>query len=302
MPRSSYSTIFITGGSGFLGWNLARYAAEPYDVFFTYGQHPLRIPECQDYHLNLHDHDAMFQILEEVTPDVIIHTAALANADLCEKRPSVAHDVNVAATRRLAECAEDLGSRFIYISTDLVFDGKRGTYTEHDLPHPLNYYATSKLLGEHAVQEVCSDYVIVRTALMYGPGNGVHGSFLEWMHRTLQARQPLTLFTDQYRTPLFVHDAARALLEIMEQPVSKEIFHLGGRQRLNRYDFGEIFTRIFGYDQGFLRAATMQDVSTDAARGADCSLNSDKIQRLLSFERADVATGLQQLYQWQHSA
>jgi len=294
----NYSTLLITGGSGFLGWNLARVAAaKSYDVSFTYGQHPLAIPHCREYHLDLHDRQQLEDVIEAIAPDAIIHTAALANADVCEKRRSAAYDINVAATERIAQCAEERNCRLLYISTDLVFDGRQGNYAEQDRPNPLNYYAESKLLGEKAVKAVSSNYLIMRTALMYGQGNGVHGSFLEWMHRNLQSKQPVSLFTDQYRTPLFVHDAAHALLEIMESSAGNDTFHLGGAQRLNRCEFGEIFARIFGYDQALLRPVTMQDVPSNAARGADCSLNSTKIQQELSFQLSDVAAGLRQLYQ-----
>ncbi len=297
MPQN-YSSLLITGGSGFLGWNLARLAAtKSYDVSFTYGQHPIAIPNCREYHLDLHDHEQLEDVIKKIAPDAIIHTAALANADVCEKHRSVAYDVNVAATERIAQGAKDLDCRLVYISTDLVFDGRRGNYVEQDRPNPLNYYAESKLLGENAVKAVSSNYLIMRTALMYGHGNGVHGSFLEWMHRSLQSQQPVSLFTDQYRTPLFVNDAAHALLEIMESSAGNDTFHLGGGQRLNRYEFGETFARIFDYDQALLHPVIMQDVPSNAARGADCSLNSTKIQQKLSFQLSDVTAGLRQLYQ-----
>ena len=151
MPQN-YSTLLITGGSGFLGWNLARQAAKSYDVSFTYGRHPVAIPHCREYHLDLHDHHQIEDVIKDIAPDAIIHTAALANADVCEKRRTVAYDVNVAATERIAQCAEDLNCRLVYISTDLVFDGQRGNYAEQDRPNPLNYYAQSKLLGEKEIK------------------------------------------------------------------------------------------------------------------------------------------------------
>lgn len=291
-----FSKLLITGGSGFLGWNLARQASECYEVFFTYGQHPIRVADCQAYHMNLQDRQHIEEVIEEIEPEVIIHTAALANADLCEKRRPLAYEVNVAATAHLAQCAEDFDCRLLYISTDLVFDGRRGDYAETDLPHPLSYYGESKLRGEEAVRTNHTNYLIIRTALMYGQGNGTHGSFLEWMQHSLQRQEPLSLFTDQYRTPLFVNDAVQALLEIMELPVQNEVYHLGGRQRVNRYEFGETLVKIFGYEPTLLRPVRMQDVSSLAVRGADCSLNSEKIQRFLSFQLSDVTTGLQRLY------
>jgi dTDP-4-dehydrorhamnose reductase len=293
MPN--YSKLLITGGSGFLGWNLAKYAAELYEVFFTYGHHFITIEGCQEYHLNLQDRSGIENLLEEIQPEIVIHTAALANVDICEKRRSLAYEINVAATTHLAKCAEELNCRFVYISTDLVFDGQTGHYTETDRPTPLNYYGETKLLGEKTVMSTMTDYLIVRMALMYGVGNGVNGCFTDWIRDGLEHKRPVRLYTDQYRTPLFVLDGVRALFELIEKPIKNEILHLAGKERLNRYDFGKKFAKIFGYDKQWIRPAKMQDVTTTAQRGSDCSLNTKKFQQLLSFQLSDVDTGLQKM-------
>jgi dTDP-4-dehydrorhamnose reductase len=246
--------------------------------------------------MDLQDRHQIAEVVEEIEPDVIIHTAALANADLCERRKSIAYDVNVAATKHLAQCAEDIECRFLYISTDLVFDGQRGQYTELDTPRPVNYYGETKLRGEEAVQTNSRNYLILRTALMYGPGNGIHGSFLSWMQRDFQLQQPISLYTDQYRTPLCVYDGIRALLQIMETSIRNDIFHLGGGERINRYEFGKLFAQVFGYDSTLLLPVTMQEGASNVPRGADCSLNSEKIQHALPFTLSDVTLGLQQVF------
>lgn len=296
MPQK-YSKLLITGGSGFLGWNLARYAAKSYEVFFTYGHHPISIENCEAYHVNLREPHEIEDLVENLRPDAVIHTAALANADLCEQRRPLAYEINVSATRHFVQCAEDIDCRFLYISTDLVFDGQQGNYVEEDTPRPVNYYGETKLRGEKAVKAASSNYLILRTALMYGPGNGVHGSFLEWMQNALNQGDPVSLFTDQYRTPLFVIDGVRAILELMEDSTNQEIYHLGGRERINRYEFGQHFAQIFSYSQDLIHPVLMQARASSVPRGADCSLNSRKVQHLLSFELSDVATGLQQLRQ-----
>ncbi len=293
---ASFSQLLVIGGSGFLGWHLIKAAAAQYDVSWTHCQHALSIAESLDsYRMDIQQPDEIRTVIEQVEPDVIIHTAAMTNADLCETHRSLAYSMNVTGTRNVAECAEEVGATLIYISTDLVFDGVHGNYREKSATKPVNYYGETKLAGERVVKEVMSKYLIARVALMYGNGNGVHGCFTDWMRNGLQQGREVTLFTDQYRTPLYVNDAAQAILELAEHAPANETYHLGGSERLNRYEFGQKFCQIFGYDPKFLRAVTMNDMPSLVPRGADCSLNITKAQKLLSFELSDVATGLEKM-------
>ena len=292
-----YSQLLVTGGSGFLGWNLVKYAAKSYDTYFTYCQHPIRIPGCQEYHLNLQEPEKIEEILEEIQPEVIIHTAALSNADVCENRRSMAYDINVTATSRLAECAEDFGAKFVYISTDLVFDGQQGNYRETDIPKPCNYYGETKLHGEKVVKESVSDYLIVRLSLMYGKSHEKTTCFSDWIREGLEQQQTVKLYTDQFRTPLLVNEAVRIILKLLETEVTQEVFHLGGQERLNRYEFGKKFAKAFGYDEQYLQPVTMQEVELSAKRGSDCSLNTQKIRNLLHVKLSDVDSGLRAMRQ-----
>ncbi len=292
----SYSRILISGGSGFLGWNLARYAAKDYDVFLTYRKHRINVDGCEPpYYLDLRNDQAVEKLIEDLHPEVIIHTAALANADVCEQHRPVAHEINANGTRRLVKKAEEVGARFMYISTDMVFDGNSANNQEQDRPKPVNYYGETKLLGEKVVREISSNYLILRMALMYGYGNEVNGCFSDWLYEGLQGRKRLSLFTDQYRTPLYVQDGARALFELLHHPVKNEVFHLGGSERLTRYEFGKSFCRIWGFDEQHLHPVLMKTIETVADRGYDCSLNTDKVQKFLSFQLSDVESGLQQM-------
>ncbi len=296
---SSYSQILITGGSGFLGWNLAKCAVDTYDVSFTYYQNPIDIPGCEEYHLNLQNPEEIETVFGEIHPEVIFHTAALADVDICEKRRSMAHDINVRGTNLLVHRAEDIGAKFIYISTDLVFDGGKRNSTETDAPKPCNYYADTKLQAEKVVKENSSDYLIVRMALMYGNSNGKNPCFTDWLRGGLEQQKPVTLFSDQYRSPLYVQDGVRALLELLEHPVKNQLFHLAGKDRLNRYEFGVKFADIFGYDKTYLQPVKIQNLDVKPRRGNDCSLNNKKVQKLLSFQLSDVTTGFKNMKQAQ---
>ncbi len=247
--------------------------------------------------MNLQDSEEIEKVLEEIQPDVIIHTAALTNADVCEKRRSMAYDINVTGTSRLAELAEDLGAKFVYISTDLVFDGQQGNYRETDIPKPCNYYGETKLLGEKTVKETVSDYLIIRLSLMYGKSHGKSACFTDWLRDGLEQQQSVKLYTDQFRTPLLVNDGVRSILKLLEQPITGETFHIAGQERLNRYEFGKKFAKAFGYDERYLQPVAMPEIELPAQRGSDCSLNIQKIQTLLNMKFSDVDSGLRAMRQ-----
>ena len=132
---------------------------------------------------------------------------------------------------------------------------------------------------------------------MYGNSGEQNSCFSDWLREGLRQQKPLRLYTDQYRTPLFVMDGIQALVELLEQSVQNETFHLGGRERLNRYEFGKKFAKLFEYSDQCLLPVTMQEAETNALRGSDCSLNSQKIQHLLSFELSDTTSGLRKMMQ-----
>jgi dTDP-4-dehydrorhamnose reductase len=270
--------ILITGGSGFLGWNATNGLRGLGSIVATYKKHELAANGCSFVPLDLTDTHSIDRVLRTAEPDVIVHTAALTEIAYCQSRQQEAYQVNVEGTERLVKMANRYNVRFIFISTDLVFGGTKSFYLESDVAHPRNYYAETKLLAEGIVKAFSPRYIILRTALMYGDGSQYHGCFTDWMSETLENHQPIPLFIDQYRTPLFVGDAVRAIKELIRHDISGEVFHVGGSERVNRYEFGKKFVEIFGYDSRLLIPKKMSEVEGFSIYGNDCSLNSDKIK------------------------
>jgi dTDP-4-dehydrorhamnose reductase len=301
-------TLLITGGSGFLGWNLIQVLTTDANVVATYHTHPFQLDGCQVFKVDLTERSQVTELINQIHPEVIVHTAALTSVAHCQKYREAAFAANVLATRYLIDAANTQQARFIYISTDLVFDGTKGRYTEHDSPNPLNYYAETKFLGEKEVRTHAENFLIVRVALMYGNGSsarsvpqksgrtgGISGGFCDWMHATLQNRQPLALFVDQYRTPLYVREGAEAIAALLEQNVRNVIFHIGGAERINRYEFGKKFAATFGYDESLLKSVKMTEIPEYSIYGADCSLDSSKIRRQLNIRFSNVVEGLEKM-------
>jgi dTDP-4-dehydrorhamnose reductase len=159
--------ILITGASGFLGGYLARAAQGKGELIGTYWEHQVTIPGIDLYRMDLTDLVAMAQFVRKVQPQIIIHSAALANLDTCETQKDLAWRSNVDAARMMAAVARELGSRLIHISTDMVFDGKKGNYGEDDKPEPISYYGYSKRTARD-VLHTYPEALVVRVALLYG--------------------------------------------------------------------------------------------------------------------------------------
>ena len=133
--------VLITGASGLLGANLARHHSRNFECFGWYATNAVSINGVTMEHIDLTDHDSVTSALDRIHPDMIVHCAAATNVEWCEKNPELAKTINEDSTLLLAEKAVDLGAKFVFTSTDSVFDGKTGNYPISDVPDPLNAYA-----------------------------------------------------------------------------------------------------------------------------------------------------------------
>ncbi|MGH9426775.1 MAG: SDR family oxidoreductase, partial [Terriglobia bacterium] len=203
--------------------------------------------------------------------------------------------LNTFATRELAKSANRLGSKLIYISTDFVFDGKRGEYCEADDPAPINYYGKTKFLAELEIMNHCSQYVTLRIGTLYGRGNGIRPNFFETMEKQLLAGKKPPCIVDQYRTFLCVEDAVRAISKLIEEKSLKGLFHLGGPEKASRFQFAEKLCATLRVSVGLIEKVRLADSTSAAARPPDCSLNSNKIKKALDLNISSISQALDQL-------
>lgn len=292
VPISVIMKLLVTGGSGLLGGNLAFIAATTHEVHATYHRHPVAIPGCRMHPLDLTDDRQIGRLVESIQPDVVVHTAAMTNADACERRQDEVWRVNVEGAEHLARACRKAGSKLIYINTDLIFDGRQGRYTEEDEPHPILYYGWAKLEAERRLPGYDLNYCSLRCALMYGwnlrPDKLCHA---EWMLKALRAGQTVNLFTDQYRSPILVNNLCQAILEICRKDL-RGIYHVGGPQRVSRYEFGRALARVYGFAEELLNPIPQDAAGLTAPRPRDCSLDTAKAQAVLDIPLLDVQAGL----------
>lgn len=283
--------LLVTGGSGFVGGHVLSQAAEDWTVTATFNSRPLEYPSVQSVRLDLTDEKSIQDVVEKTQPDVIIHTAAWGDLDACEKDYQQAYHINATATEIIAELSEQLGSRLIYVSTDMVFDGEKGNYKEDDDAHPISAYGKTKLLGERFIQSISSNFVIARAALIYGPPITGSNSFSERIKSHTASGKVMPLFTDQFRTPVLVQNLAQALLELAEHPY-QGVLHMGGETRVDRFTFGMRLAELKGIPENLFKATSMDDITLTAPRPRDVSLNTDLAKTTLETKLLGYHEGL----------
>jgi dTDP-4-dehydrorhamnose reductase len=287
--------ILVTGGSGFLGRYVTLALKDRYTVLGTYHSQTNVLDACELIRLDLTEAEAVREAFTAFHPDVVVHTAALSDVDACERHPKAAHRVNVEGTEAIARAAVAVGARLISISTDQVYDGVKGHYDEADVPQPLMVYGRTKLEGERRATAICPHTVILRLALMYGWGTSARLNFVDWLVRRLQEGQEVPLFVDQYRTPLYVVQAAEVIARLIEAPDVQGTFNLGGGERINRYAFGLTLCEVFELPNTLLKPIEMGSTTGLAARPRDCSMDSAKLSGLLQITPLTVEEGLRAL-------
>ena len=265
--------LLVTGASGFLGWHLCQIAKQEYSVYGTYFSHNIEIPGVNTLSANLTQWTQLQQIFQEIQPIAVIHTAALSQPNFCQTHPQESHAINVTASQNIAQLCADVSIPCVFTSTDLVFDGKNAPYKETDPVNPVNLYGEQKVIAEEEMLKRYPMTAVCRMPLMFGAATPTATSFIQGFIKTLQQGKELNLFTDEFRTPVSSLTAAKGLLLVLEKQVNGRI-HLGGKERISRYEFGKLMVEIFQLSDAKIKPAQQQDVKMAAPRPNDVSLDS----------------------------
>jgi dTDP-4-dehydrorhamnose reductase len=228
--------------------------------------------------VDLGDRDAVAEAFAQARPDAILHAGARAKVADCYRDPDAAQRVNAGGTAALAELAAASGARLVLVSTDLVFDGEHAPYREDDPPSPLPVYGKTKAAAEEAVRWMPRG-LVARVSLLYGPSLSGRPSFFDEQAAALRQGRPVTLFHDEWRTPLDLATAARALLELACAEISG-VLHIGGPQRLSRLEMGQRLALFLGVQEANIVAVRRNDVPGAEPRPRDTSLDSSRWRAL----------------------
>jgi dTDP-4-dehydrorhamnose reductase len=286
--------ILVTGASGLLGLNMALEASQQHEVFGSVNKNVIQSTDFTVYQSDLIEPGALEILVDECQPEWVINCAALANLDACEANPALAEKLNSELPKKLANYVAKGGARLVHISTDAVFDGKRGNYSEGDRPNPLSLYARTKLKGERAVLAANPQAIVARVNL-FGWSLSGKRSLAEWFVNNLSAGNSIMGFTDVYFCPLLVNDLAKVLLRMLEREL-EGLYHVVSSECSSKYDFGVRLARIFSLDETLIEPALVSQSGLSVARSPNLTLKADKLRKELGEPTPDLNTGLNGFY------
>lgn len=266
--------LLVTGASGFLGWNLCQLAKQQWEVYGVYFSKQVEIPGVKLIKADLTDFKEIKRLFQEIQPAAVIHTAAQSNPNFCQLHPVESHLINVTTSFHIASLCADYSIPCVFTSTDLVFNGLNPPYREIDPVSPTSYYGQQKVLAEQGMLERYPKTAICRMPLMFGIPPAGASSFIQPFIKILREGKELSLFTDEFRTPVSAITAASGLLLALEKV--QGIIHLGGKERISRYEFGCLMADVLELPKDKLKGCSQKDVPMPAPRPSDVSLDSSK--------------------------
>ena len=285
--------ILITGANGLIGRKVIRLMLQGTDnqIFATSQKRIQFDSRVQFFTVNLIYSD-INKLIETIKPEVLIHCAAIASPDACEVDRYTCFKLNVEVTTRLASSCRDYGVHLIFLSSDFIFDGSKGDYSEEDIPAPVSYYGETKLEAEKNLLDLNIGATIVRTSLVYGYEDhlarmNVALKVIDHLKNSKTYKVPF----DQIRTPTFAEDLATALVLLAEKRFPG-VFNISGSEVISVFDFSKRVAKVFGFDENLLVSVSTKELSEPALRPLKTNLNIQKAIKVLNYQTTTIEKSL----------
>lgn len=284
----------MTGSTGLLGHRTVDLALDSgHEVYSAYRTE--KYPKGNSVNLNLRNFKEIRKVIENIEPEAIINAAAFTDVDGCEKNPEKACEINSEAPKILAKVSDDIGAHLIQVSTDYVFDGKKGNYIEDDPTNPRSVYGRSKLMGENNVKKNCSRWTIARTSVLYGWEFKDKLNFATWLVKKLSEGNEIQIVDDQYNSPTLNTNLAEVLLEAAERSI-EGLYHVACSSRVNRYEFSKKLAEAFNLDKSLINRTRMENMGWKAPRPKDSSLDVSKSQEIFDTKILNCENSLEKMW------
>ncbi len=267
--------ILFTGGSGLLALNWAYQIRNSYDIFLGLHEKIINVSGVTSVMISLENEVDFLNSIQNIKPDLIIHTAGMTNVDLCEADPNMASKINFEAVKYVSNVCSKNNIDLIFISTDHLFNGEKSFVEENQLKSPINWYGRTKSLGEDYITENNPNSLIIRTNF-FGWGTSYRQSFSDFIINSLSSGKNITLFHDIYYTPILIDVL---VINVMNLYLSKAIgiFNVVSSERISKFEFGLMVADIFGLDASLILKGKIEDRLELVQRPKDLSLSNLKL-------------------------
>jgi dTDP-4-dehydrorhamnose reductase len=291
--------ILITGSNGLLGQKLVSLLTQNPDIQLiatSRGANRMDFTEGYDYQeLDITNAKQVAEVIEKVRPNAIIHTAAMTNVDQCEGEKDLCWAMNVKALEYLVEACEKHEIFLCHLSTDFVFDGESGPYSEEDKPSPISFYGWSKYAAEQVIKRSKCAWSIIRTVLVYGINNDMSRSnIILWVKNSLEAQKPIKVVTDQFRTPTLAEDLAMGCWLAVDKK-AEGVFHISGKDFLTPYEMAIKTADFFQLDKSLISQVDSSNFSQPAKRPLRTGFVLDKAMSVLGYNPVSFEEGIEVL-------
>lgn len=277
--------ILIVGSNGMLGQRLTESftSSGNFELLSVSIEDESAIPGIDYKKLDIIQKHKVKEVILDFFPDFIINVAAFTNVDKSETEKETAWKINVNGVENIAFYSWTIDAHLIHISTDYIFDGKNGPYSENDKPNPVGYYGRTKLASENSIRISGTKNTIIRTNILYGPAKYGRPDFVKWVVNSLRDNNVIRIVTDQVGNPTYIDDLVASINKIIE--LKKEgVYNIGGREMISRYDFTLRIADYFGLDKSLIQMIVTKDLNQPAPRPLKSGLITLKAETELEYK------------------
>ena len=288
--------VLVTGSNGLLGQKIIYSLIERKDIDLLATSKGLnRLITKSGYRyvdLDITKNDEVKEVFENENPDAVINCAAMTNVDYCEENQDSCWEINVKAVENLAKSCEVSKSHLLHLSTDFVFDGKSGPYTENDKPNPLHFYAKSKLKSEEIVKKIMTNWTIARTIIIYGiTDNMSRSNIVLWAKKEIENGNTINVVNDQLRSPTLAEDLAKGCISIIDKSAFG-LYHLSGPKTYSILDLVHKVADFYNLDKSLILPVTSASLNQSATRPLSTGFDITKAKKDLDFNPVDFLEGI----------
>lgn len=288
-----FDKVLITGGSGLFGINFILQNKNVLKITSHENNKKVTLPKINKANFVINDVSSINTVIKSLLPDFIIHAAGMTSVEACEDDPDKANFVNGTLAGNMSKVAFDLGIKFVYISTDHLFDGNQSFVSEEAPLKPINSYGYSKALGEDLTLKNNPDSLIIRSNF-FGWGPHYRRSFSDLIIDSLKNKVPVFLFKDVFFTPIYLGSLIKVLKQLVEKQMSG-IFNVVSCERISKYDFGLKIADYFQLDKQLVRESKISERMDLVKRPHDLSLANEKVKKIVGNKLGSVHEELSSL-------